>query len=160
MPFWQFFRMGWDGCALLLRPSRIPHRNSKNIFALGADEFLVMLEGKLERPHFLKVQSGKITVWDMCSLFSIFSSFFVHFWRTWNHHKLESIQRMKMFLQQMMWFISSCKQLLELITKNMAWIWYIAPLFYNSSVLYLSQFMSGVQKYNGRGVIVRMLFLY
>jgi hypothetical protein len=37
VPFWQFFRMGWDGCALLVRPSRIPHRNSKIIFVLGAD---------------------------------------------------------------------------------------------------------------------------
>ena len=27
VPFWQFFRMGWDGCALLGRPSRIPQRN-------------------------------------------------------------------------------------------------------------------------------------
>ena len=27
MPFWQFFRMGWDGCALLVQPSRIPCKN-------------------------------------------------------------------------------------------------------------------------------------
>jgi hypothetical protein len=27
VPFWQFFRMGWDGRALLGQPSRIPHRN-------------------------------------------------------------------------------------------------------------------------------------
>jgi len=26
VPFWQFFRQGWDGRALLARPSRIPHR--------------------------------------------------------------------------------------------------------------------------------------
>ena len=45
-----------------MRPSRIPHRISKNLFALGANEFLAMLE-KLERPDFLKVWSGKITVW-------------------------------------------------------------------------------------------------
>ena len=60
VPFWQFFRQGQDGHALLVRPSRIPHRISKIIFAMGADEFLAM---ELERPHFLKVQSGKITVW-------------------------------------------------------------------------------------------------
>ena len=27
VPFWKYFRMGWDGRALLGRPSRIPHRN-------------------------------------------------------------------------------------------------------------------------------------
>ena len=62
MPFWQFFRKGRDGRALIVRPLRIPHRNSKIIFALGADEFLVMLEGKIRETPFLKVQSGKITV--------------------------------------------------------------------------------------------------
>ena len=30
-----FFRMGRDGCALLVRASRIPHRNFKNLFVLG-----------------------------------------------------------------------------------------------------------------------------
>ena len=53
VPFWQFFRQGRDGRALLVRPSRIPHRISKNIFSLGADEFLAMLEGKIrETPFF------------------------------------------------------------------------------------------------------------
>ena len=37
VPFCQFFRMGWDGRALLGQPSRIPHRNLKNSFVLGAD---------------------------------------------------------------------------------------------------------------------------
>ena len=59
MPFWQFFRQGRDGRALLVQPSRIPHRISKNIFALGANEFLAMLEGKIRVTPFLKVQSGK-----------------------------------------------------------------------------------------------------
>ena len=40
VPFWQFFRMGWDGCALLVWPSRIPCRNSKILFGFGADYFL------------------------------------------------------------------------------------------------------------------------
>ena len=62
MPFWQFFRLGRDGCALLVRPSRILHRISKILFALGADEFLSMLEGKIRVTPFFKVQSGKITV--------------------------------------------------------------------------------------------------
>ena len=53
VPFWQFFRMGWDGSALFGQPSRIPHRISKILFALGADEFLAMLEGKIrEAPFF------------------------------------------------------------------------------------------------------------
>ena len=53
VPFWQFFRQGRDGRALLLWPLRIPHRISKIIFALGADEFQAMLEGKIrEAPFF------------------------------------------------------------------------------------------------------------
>ena len=55
-------RQGWDGRALLVQPSRIPHRISKILFALGADEFLAMLEGKIRVTPFFKVQSGKITV--------------------------------------------------------------------------------------------------
>jgi hypothetical protein len=39
--------------ALLVKPSRIPQRISKILFALGADEFLAMLEGKIsEAPFF------------------------------------------------------------------------------------------------------------
>ena len=42
-----FQTAGQDGRALLVWPSRIPHRISKILFALGADEFLAMLEGKI-----------------------------------------------------------------------------------------------------------------
>ena len=66
MPFWQFFRQGQDGRALVVRPSRIPHRISKILFALSADELLAMLEGKIRVTPFLKVQSGKITVCARC----------------------------------------------------------------------------------------------
>ena len=53
VPFWQFFRQGRDGRALLVQPSKIPQRISKIIFAFGADEFLAMLEGKTrEGPFF------------------------------------------------------------------------------------------------------------
>ena len=53
VPFWQMFRQGWDGRALLIRPSRILHRISKILFELGADELLAMLEGKIrEAPFF------------------------------------------------------------------------------------------------------------
>ena len=62
MPFWQFLRMGRDGCALLVRPSRIPYRNLKNIFVLGSYESLETLKGKIVEAPFFKVQSGKITV--------------------------------------------------------------------------------------------------
>jgi hypothetical protein len=47
VPFWQFFRMGWDGRALLDRPSRIPHRNSKILFVLGSYEYPERLESKI-----------------------------------------------------------------------------------------------------------------
>ena len=56
---------GRDGHTLLMRPSRIPNRISKIIFAFGADKFLAMLEGKIREAPFFKVQSGKITVWAL-----------------------------------------------------------------------------------------------
>ena len=46
VPFWQYFRQGRDGRALLVQPSRIPSWISKIIFALGSYGFLAMLEGK------------------------------------------------------------------------------------------------------------------
>ena len=52
MPFWQFFREGRDGRALLVRPSRIPRWISKIIFVLGSYEFLEMLEGKVRKGPF------------------------------------------------------------------------------------------------------------
>ena len=53
VPFWQFFRQGWDGRALLVNPPRIPHSISEILFALGADEFLAMLPGKTRKVPFL-----------------------------------------------------------------------------------------------------------
>ena len=53
VPVWQFYKQGQDGRALLVRRSRIPHRISKILFAMGADEFLALLEGKIrETPFF------------------------------------------------------------------------------------------------------------
>ena len=53
VPFWQFFKQDRDGRALLVRPLRIPPSISKILFALGAYEFLAMLEGKIrEAPFF------------------------------------------------------------------------------------------------------------
>ena len=52
VPFWQFFSKGRYGRALLVRPSRIPHRISKILLALGADEFLAMFDGKIRKGPF------------------------------------------------------------------------------------------------------------
>ena len=49
----EFLLPNRDGRALLVRPSRIPHRISKIIFALGADKFLAMLEGKTREAPFI-----------------------------------------------------------------------------------------------------------
>ena len=48
--------MGWDGSALLGRPSIIPHRNWKIIFVLGADEYIETLEGKIGECLFFYVK--------------------------------------------------------------------------------------------------------
>ena len=56
VPFWQFFRMGWDG-----RPSRIPQRNLKYMFVFGADEFIERLEVKISAYSFM-LKYSKITV--------------------------------------------------------------------------------------------------
>ena len=53
VPFWQFFRMGWDGRTLLGRPSR---RNRKIILVLGADEYIEKLEGKIRECLFFYVK--------------------------------------------------------------------------------------------------------
>jgi hypothetical protein len=45
---------GQEGRALIVRPSRIPHRISKTLFVLGSYEFLVMLEGKFRETPFFK----------------------------------------------------------------------------------------------------------
>ena len=57
------FQTGPGWLSLLVRPSRIPHRTSKILFAFGADEFLAMLKHKIKEAPFFKVRSGKITVW-------------------------------------------------------------------------------------------------
>jgi hypothetical protein len=56
VPFWQFFRMGWDGRALLGWPSRIPQRNGKIIFVLGADEYIERLQSKIRERLFFCVK--------------------------------------------------------------------------------------------------------
>ena len=45
--------------------STIPHRISKILFVYGSYEFLAMLEGKIREAPFFKVQSGRITVWNI-----------------------------------------------------------------------------------------------
>ena len=48
--------MGWDGRALLGRPSRIPHRNWKILFVLAADEYIERLEGNIRECLFFYVK--------------------------------------------------------------------------------------------------------
>ena len=62
LPFWQFFRMGWNGYALLGRPSRIPHRNWNISFVFGADECAERLEAKLASAYSFMLKYSKITV--------------------------------------------------------------------------------------------------
>ena len=46
---------------MAVRPSRNPHRISKILFALGADEFLAMREGKVRvTPFFLRFNLVKL----------------------------------------------------------------------------------------------------
>ena len=56
MPFWQFFREGQNGRAMLVRPSRIPRWIWKVLFDLGSYEFLAILEGKIRKCLFLYVK--------------------------------------------------------------------------------------------------------
>ena len=59
MPFWQFFRKGWDGHALLVRPSKMHHIIWKILFVLCADEYLERLEGKIRKCLFFYVKIFK-----------------------------------------------------------------------------------------------------
>ena len=62
MPFWHFFRKGWDGRALLVRPSKTHHSICKILFVLGADEYLERLEAKLQSAYSFMLKYYKITV--------------------------------------------------------------------------------------------------
>ena len=53
--FWQLFRKGQDGRALLVQPSRLPHRISKILFVLGSYEYLTRLEGKVRMLKYSKI---------------------------------------------------------------------------------------------------------
>ena len=53
VPFWQLFKKGRDGRALLVGPSRIPHRISKIFFVYVSYEFLVILEGRIRETPFV-----------------------------------------------------------------------------------------------------------
>ena len=78
VPFWQFFRMGWDGHALLGRPSRIPCRNWKIIFVLGADEYIERLEGKITECLFFygKIFENNSVPYDLYNeILTIFAFF-------------------------------------------------------------------------------------
>ena len=54
--FWRFLRKGWDGCTLLMQPSKIHHSIWRILFVLGADEYLERLEGKIRKCLFFYVK--------------------------------------------------------------------------------------------------------
>ena len=56
MPFWQFFRKGWDGRSLLVRPSKINNSIWNILFVLGANEYLERLEYKIRKCLFFYVK--------------------------------------------------------------------------------------------------------
>ena len=58
VPFWQFFRKGWDGRALLVQPSKSNRGNTKK--NLGSYEYLERLEGKI-RDRIFFVLINQIT---------------------------------------------------------------------------------------------------
>ena len=62
MSFWQFFREGWKGRALLVRPSKMHHSIWKILFLLGADEYLERMEGKIIIAYSFILKYFKITV--------------------------------------------------------------------------------------------------
>ena len=68
VPFWQFFSKGRVGCTILVRPSRIPRRISKILFASGANDFLLMLEGKIREWYSFMLKYSKISVWFWINL--------------------------------------------------------------------------------------------
>ena len=71
MPLLAIFQIGpgWPCTvsAALKNPSQ-DFKKQKIHFALGVDEFLAMLEGKIREARFFKVRSGKITV---CKVFRL-----------------------------------------------------------------------------------------
>ena len=64
MPFWQFFRKGWDGHTLFVRPSKMHHSIWRTIFVLGANEYLERSDwqAKLESDYSFRLKYFKITV--------------------------------------------------------------------------------------------------
>ena len=62
IPFWQFFRKGWDGRALLVRPSKMHHSIWIFCFVLGANKYLERLEAKLESAYSFLLKYSKMTV--------------------------------------------------------------------------------------------------
>ena len=61
MSFWQFFRMGCDGCALLVQPLKSDHSKWKILLVLSSYEYLERLEGKTRDGIFFMLKYSKIT---------------------------------------------------------------------------------------------------
>ena len=70
-----FFRKGWDGRALLVRPSKMHHSILKIIFVLGADDWKV----KLGSAYSFMLKYSKITVWTFSDPRLIIRHILAHF---------------------------------------------------------------------------------
>ena len=71
MSFWQFFKKGWDGLALLVQPLKSNRGNWKILFVLGSYEYLKRLKGKIRDGIFFVLKNQIITVWSalLCGKF-------------------------------------------------------------------------------------------
>ena len=127
MPFWQFFRMGWDGHALLGRPSKISHRNWKIIFVFGADEYLEEWKAKLESAYSFMLEYSEITVWFVSYI--IFLHFMIN-----THLPLRKSKKFDWFLFFYFFLFQEHDIELSLITLN----WFLTLY---SSVLHVRLIM-------------------
>ena len=93
MPFWQFFRKGWDGRALLVQPSKSNHSIWKILFVLGSYEYLERLEGTVRDIIFFCVNksdnysvNGKLIIFFSGHYFATWSHRWWHYY--WRHNSL------------------------------------------------------------------------
>ena len=71
MPFWQYFRKGWNGRALLVRPSKSNHSNCKKSFCFRCRWIYKILESA----YSFILKYSKIIVWEHLSLAKLLKGF-------------------------------------------------------------------------------------
>ena len=71
MPFWQYFRKGWNGCALLVQPSKSNHSNCKKYFCFRCRWIYKILESA----YSFILKYSKIIVWEHLSLAKLLKGF-------------------------------------------------------------------------------------